>query len=164
MSSGGTAQPLAGTEEGFHPFWSPDSRMIGFFSDGKLKKIDASGGPAQALCDAGSGRGGTWSRDGVIIFAPSPNGPLFRVSDAGGNVTQITIVDSAHGESDHRWPLFLPDGKHFLYLAEGTSDDGNTIYAGSREGKQKTKVLVASLCLATSSSMGPKSLTASAWN
>ena len=79
-----TAQPLVGTDGADFPFWSPDSRFIGFFADGKLRKIDASGGPPQTLCDAPAGRGGAWSRDGVIIFAPAATGPIHRVSSSGG--------------------------------------------------------------------------------
>ncbi len=143
--NGGTAQPLTGTEGGSFPFWSPDSRMIGFFADGKLKKIDVSGGPAQTLCDAPAGRGGSWSRDGVIVFAPGISGPLFSVPDAGGVATQVTQVDTAHGEGDHRLPFFLADGRRFLYLVEGSGhgETGGAIYAGSLDGKLKKKIVVA---------------------
>jgi eukaryotic-like serine/threonine-protein kinase len=105
-----TAQPLPGTEGARFPFWSPDSRFIAFFADGKLKKIDASGGPVLTLTDAANGRGGSWNRDGVIIFAPNTtaSGPLQRVSAAGGAATRIAGVDGS-------FPSFLPDGKHFLY-------------------------------------------------
>ena len=97
------------------PFWSPDSRFLGFFADGKLKKIDVSGGTPQTLCDAPNGGGGTWSRDGVILFAPS-DGPLHRVADSGGASSPVTRVDEEHGDIGHIWPIFLPDGRHFLYL------------------------------------------------
>ncbi|HSS43711.1 MAG TPA: protein kinase, partial [Thermoanaerobaculia bacterium] len=91
--NGMTAQPLAGTERAGYPFWSPDSRNIGFFAGRKLKKIDASGGPPQTLCDASLGRGGTWNPDGQIVFSPSPRDPLYRVSAAGGAATPITELD-----------------------------------------------------------------------
>src|SRR5262245_43680143 len=134
-----TPQPLAGTAGAGMPFWSPDSRSIGFFAEGRLKRIDARGGPALTLCEVGVvGRGGTWNRDGVIVFAPSPNGPLHRVSDNGGQSTPVTKLDTARGETSHRWPKFLPDGKHFFFFvrlgALGTSNENNGIQIGSLDG------------------------------
>ncbi|HEV2488651.1 MAG TPA: protein kinase [Candidatus Acidoferrales bacterium] len=138
------AQFLAGTEDAVLPFWSPDSRFIGFFADGKLKKIEASGGPPLTLCDAPGGRGGTWNRDGTIVFAPFFSTPLFRVSDAGGAVTQVTTIDPSKNESTHRWPWFLPDGRHFLFLAGNpltpAQSPTNSIMLGSLDSKE-TKFL-----------------------
>jgi len=112
------AQPIPGTEGGTFPFWSPDSRFIGFFAAGKLKKVSIVGGPPVVLCDAPLAPGGSWSREDVIVFAPGPATPtLFRVSSAGGVPTAVTTLDPATGESGHRWPHFLPDGQHFLYTA-----------------------------------------------
>jgi len=111
------AKPIAGTEGGTFPFWSPDSRFIGFFAAGKLKKIAIDGGPAITLCDAPGGRGGSWSRDNVIVFAPGLPPGLLRVSSAGGVPTVATTLDPATGEQGHRWPHFLPDGRHFFYTA-----------------------------------------------
>jgi Tol biopolymer transport system component len=111
------AQPLAGTEDAIFPFWSPDSESIGFFAGGKLKKIGASGGPPLTLCEAPNARGGTWNREGVILFAPNINAPIFRVSALGGTAMPITSLDASKGEVTHRWPQFLPDGRHYLYLA-----------------------------------------------
>jgi Tol biopolymer transport system component len=106
------AQPLPGTQGGIHPFWSPDSRYVGFFADAKLKKIDVQGGPPVALCDASAGRGGTWNRDGVIVMQPSGSGgPLQKVSAAGGAPVNIETDIKA---SSPRWPYFLPDGQHLL--------------------------------------------------
>src|SRR5215813_7794103 len=124
---------------GAMPFWSPDSRSIGFYADGKLKRIEATGGPALTLCEVGVvARGGTWNREGVIVFAPNPNGPLHKVRDNGGQSTPVTKVDIANGETSHRWPQFLPDGKHFLYFvrlgALGTSNENNGIRIGSLDG------------------------------
>jgi Tol biopolymer transport system component len=130
---------LAGTTGAGMPFWSPDSRNIGFYADGQLKRIAAAGGPAMTLCDVGViARGGTWNRDGVIVFAPGPNDALQKINEGGGKPTPATTLDTAHGESSHRWPQFLPDGKHFLYFvrfgALGTSNENNGIQIGSLDG------------------------------
>ncbi len=136
------AQPLPGTDGVAFPFWSPDGRYLAFFVAGKLKKIDASGGPPETVCAAASGRGGTWSRDGVIVFAPDIYGGLDRVPAAGGAPAALTTLDAAKQQSSHRWPLFLPDGRHFLYWAGGplnsteVSTDG--IYVGSLDGGAAT--------------------------
>ena len=118
-------QTLAGTEGALFPFWSPDGHTIGFFADGQLKTIDASGGPVHDLCPAPQPRGGSWSKDGVIVFVPSPYTGLFRVAAAGGGPAALTKLDTARREDSHRWPQFLPDGRHFLYLAR-TSDRANS--------------------------------------
>ncbi len=109
---------LDGTEGSSYPFWSPDSRFIGFFADGKLKKIDISGGSPYTLADAPTGRGGTWSTDGVIVFAPNVYGPVHRVSAAGGPVRTVTKLNAE--ERSHRWPWFLPGGRRFLFFASQT--------------------------------------------
>jgi len=141
-----TAQPLAGTEDASSPFWSPDSRFIGFFSAGKLRKIDANGGPPQALCDAASGRGGSWSESGTIVFTPTQTEVIYKVSAAGGASTAVTEFDAKDGETSHRFPEFLPDGVHFLYLVEGRletegSQDGFTLYVGSTGSKERKRVI-----------------------
>jgi eukaryotic-like serine/threonine-protein kinase len=118
-----TAQELAGTEDGFLPFWSADGKWIGFFAQGKLKKIPASGGPVQELCDAPQGRGGSWNSNGDIVFAPAISSPLFRISANGGVPTKVTELDATLGETTHRWPEFLPDGEHFLYLARQLAEN-----------------------------------------
>ena len=110
------AQRLPATEGAEVPFWSPDSKSVGFFAGGKLKKIDLAGGPAVTICDAPSGRGGAWSRTGVIVFSPSNTGGLLQVSAAGGTPAPATVLDPATQAVAHRWPQFLPDGEHFLYL------------------------------------------------
>ena len=151
-SSGGTliwvrplsslvATPLTGTAEAFSPFWSPDSRFLGFFQNGKLKKIEATGGPAQTLCDAPQGRGGTWSNDGVIVFSPSFASGLQRVSQAGGTPTELTSLDTARKENSHRWPSFLPDGRQFVYFGQGTPEENNALFLGSLDSKDKTLLL-----------------------
>jgi Tol biopolymer transport system component/predicted Ser/Thr protein kinase len=130
---------LAGTEDAMYPFWSPDGRYLGFFAGGKLKRIEASGGPAIALCDAGDGRGGTWNRDGIILFEPHFREPIYRVPATGGKAEPATKFDESRKETTHRFPVFLPDGKHFLYLAGshavGTESELHAIYLGSLDGK-----------------------------
>ncbi|HEY3026455.1 MAG TPA: protein kinase [Pyrinomonadaceae bacterium] len=125
------AQPLPGTEEGVQAFWSPDSRFIGFSAGGKLKKMEVSGGPATTLADAPVFRGGAWNREGVIIFGSNINGPLYRITSAGGPATAITTLDATRNQSAHSWPRFLPDGRHFLYLARSILREKSAIYVGS---------------------------------
>ena len=125
-----TAQALAGTEGASYPFWSPDGRDLGFFAGGKLNRIDASGGPALTLCDAANGRGGSWGRDGEILFAPDILSPIYEVPSAGGTPKEVATVGPAGGASGGRWPQFLPDGKHFLFFHV---ENGGT-YAGSVDG------------------------------
>jgi len=110
-------RPLSDTEGASYPFWSPDSRFIGFFAGGKLKKIEVSGGPSQTICDAPIGRGASWNRDGVIVFAPRNRSPIHRVLASGGSPEPITRFED--GEGSHRWPYFLPDGRHFLFTVLG---------------------------------------------
>ena len=134
-------QPLAGTEDAMIPFWSPDSRFIGFFADHKLKKIPAAGGTAQTICDADDGRGASWSAKDVIVFAPAPFGGLSRVSAAGGAPTALT--KAAGPGLSHRLPHFLPDGRHLLYLSgsQGSDADKTTvIHALDIETGQSTLV------------------------
>jgi eukaryotic-like serine/threonine-protein kinase len=138
---------LGGTQGTSYPFWSPDGKFIGFFADGKLKKVDVSGGQIQVLCDAPNGRGGTWNRDGVIVFTPDSLGVgLFRVSSSGGSPVEITKLDTSRFEESHRWPVFLPDGKHFLYLAANFSGqlENNAIFLNSLESKERRLLVSAS--------------------
>jgi Tol biopolymer transport system component/tRNA A-37 threonylcarbamoyl transferase component Bud32 len=124
---------LAGTDDASYPFWSPDSSQLGFFAGRKLHRIDAKGGTAVTLCDAESGRGGTWNRDGVIVFAPTISSELYRISAAGGRPERVTSVDRK--QVRHRWPWFLPDGKRFLYGA------GADLMAGSLDGKLHKQIV-----------------------
>jgi eukaryotic-like serine/threonine-protein kinase len=122
-----TLQKLEGTEGASNPFWSADSRFVGFFLEGKLKKIDVTGGPPQSVCDAPSGRGGTWSKNDIIVFSPDISAGLSSVPAAGGASTPILQLDKSHQQSSLRWPAFLPDGRHFLYwggdpYSSGTED------------------------------------------
>ncbi|MCU1308732.1 MAG: serine/threonine protein kinase, partial [Acidobacteriaceae bacterium] len=109
------AQELAGTDRAAYPFWSPDSRFVGFFADGKLKKIEASGGAVITLCDAPTPRGGAWSNQGIILFAPNSIGGLFQVSEDGGSPTEVWTTNK---EGSDRFPWFLPDDKSFLFYFE----------------------------------------------
>jgi Tol biopolymer transport system component len=109
------ARAIPGTDDAIFPFWSPDSQSIGFFANGKLKKVGVAGGPSTVLCDALAGRGGTWNRDNVIVFSPATTGPLMRVSGAGGVPQPAGALDAASSESSQRFPWFLPDGRHFLF-------------------------------------------------
>jgi serine/threonine protein kinase len=130
------SQPLAGTEGATRPFWSPDSRFIGFVADGKLKKIDASGGPPQKICDAPSGSDGTWSSQGVILFDGQSNDPIYRVSAAGGIPVPAVKADAARKETTVAWPEFLPDGLHFLYMTTGSKPEDSMYRIGSLDSKE----------------------------
>ena len=121
------AQPLAGTDGASDPFWSPDSASLGFFADGKLKRIEIVGGGPQVLANAVAGSGGAWNREGVIVFAPGNIAPLFKVPATGGEPAAVTRLET--GQTSHRFPQFLPDGEHFIYFAQAGPDQG--IYAGS---------------------------------
>jgi serine/threonine protein kinase len=134
------AQPLSGTEDAIYPFWSPDSRFIGFFAGGKLKKIELSGGTVQTLCSAAIPRGGSWSSSGVIVFGPSPNEPLYQVKETGGPASPLTKLEPSRQEASHRWPFFLPDGRHFLYSVLG-GPQSQGIYVTSLDGKDTRRLL-----------------------
>jgi serine/threonine protein kinase/Tol biopolymer transport system component len=137
------AQPLAGTENATYPFWSPDSRFIGFLADERLKKIEAAGGPALSLADTGMRDGGTWNQDGVIL-ASANDGTIHRVSDAGGESVSITKIDIESGETIHRHPRFLPDGESFLYLARlSRSGEVNEhrVMLGSLSGEEPRELM-----------------------
>ena len=138
------ARRLADTEGATYPFWSADGRSLAFFADGKLKRRDVAGGPVQTLCDSPAGRGGSWNKDGVIIFAPTGTGAgIYRISAEGGTPARISAPDASRNEYSHRWPLFLPDAKHFLYLAANFSGQkgANAIFLGSLDSDEKRFVV-----------------------
>ena len=133
---GDDAKPLAGTEGARAQFWSPDSAFLAFFANGKLKRIDVNTGVVQNICDSVGTGGGAWNRDGVIIFAPMLESPLFRVPAAGGTPTPLTTLDPANQESNHMWPEFLPDGRHYIFQVFSLTNAG--LYIGSLDSTERT--------------------------
>jgi len=143
---GGTERALPGTHGATFPFWSSDSSSIGFFADAKLKTLDVSSGVVRSLCDAPSARGGSWGSAGIILFSPAVRDVLYQIPAAGGSPTPVTHMDPKL-HTTHRWPFFLPDGQHFLYLATNhsyTQAEQNGIYLASLDGKVN-RLLVSSL-------------------
>ena len=132
-------RPIAGTDGGTFPFWSPDSRTIGFFAEGKLKRVDVAGGTPQVLADAPTGRGGTWNASGDIVFAPTSfPGPLNRVSATGGEAIPLAAAD---GPLIQRFPHFLPDGRHFLFYAPAAEARARAVYVGSLDSFTPRRLL-----------------------
>ena len=140
-----SANRLDKTEGASYPFWSPDSESIGFFADGKLKRVAISGGPPLTLCDAPNGLGGTWSKGGVIVFAPRLNTPLQRVPAGGGVPMAVTAFNPSSKEISHRWPQFLPDGRRFLYLAQDQNPAKNGIYVQALESADRKFLMATSM-------------------
>lgn len=139
------SRPLDGTQDGFAPFWSPDSQWIAFFSRGKLKKVEASGGPVETLCDAPLGRGGTWNREGLILFSPNLSQPLYEIAATGGMARPLTQIDASRQEVTHRWPTFLPDGKHYIFFVRGANQGATGIYGGVLGSNQHTLLMASSV-------------------
>lgn len=139
------AKPLAGTVGASFPFWAPDGRAVGFFANGKLKRFDFDSSSVRTLCDAPSGRGGTWSKSGLILFTPigTLNEGIMSVSDNGGTPVKFNYPSATGNENTYRWPVFLPDGKHYLFLAANIRGDIelNTLYVGSLDGPSQKQFL-----------------------
>ena len=133
------AQAIPGTDDATYPFWSPDSRYVGFFAEDKLKKVIASGGPPQTLCDAPEGRAGSWNRGGIILFSAVDGGgfAIRRVSSSGGSPELAAKAPKGLA----RYPLFLPDGNHFLYVVTRASPEENGMYFRSLDGKENRRIL-----------------------
>ena len=139
-----THRPLPGTEGVSSLFWSPDGAFIGFVAGGKLKTVPVAGGPVRVLADAYP-RGGTWNPEGTLVFTPNRNGGLARISSAGGTATVVTIPNVSRGEHAHRFPQFLPDGRHFLFLADTNDEKTCGVYVGSLDSTEPKRVLTTDL-------------------
>jgi Tol biopolymer transport system component len=137
------ARPLDGTARAFFPFWSPDGRQLAFFADLKLRKLSIAGGRPEVLCDALDPRGASWGKNGDIVFAPVATGPLCRVSAEGGAVTVIQRPDSTLQETALRWPQFLPDGKHFMFVALPPRDGNFDVYVASLDAPGRKRIMSA---------------------
>ena len=131
--------PLPGTEGGAFPFWSPDSRELGFSTASALKKISITGGDPQTVANQPS-FGGAWNRDGVILFSPGMDQPLYKIRAEGGDPKPVTVLDRSRKETDHAYPQFLPDGRHFIYLAESTTPGNNSLYLGALDSPQVKRI------------------------
>src|SRR5207249_1804124 len=134
------AQPLPGTEGASFPFWSPDSRFMAFFANGKLKKIDTTGGVPQVLCNAAGGRGGAWNPDGIIVFTGQAS-PISRISASGGVVTAATKFDPDQAVTTQYWPQFLPDGRHFLYYQRGSKPEYQGVHVTALDSSSSKRIL-----------------------
>jgi Tol biopolymer transport system component len=132
------ARALPDTESAFLPFWSPASNALGFFADGHLWTIDLAGGSPRKVAEAPDGRGGTWNRDGTIVFAPGQGGALSRVAATGGATTTVTTLNDR--ERGHVWPEFLPDGQHFIYLAQA-GDGDSSVFVAALDGSSRRRIL-----------------------
>ena len=130
------AQLIAGSQGATYPFWSPEGDSVGFFADGKLKRFDLSTSGVIALCDAPEGRGGAWSTSGVILFGGRADS-LFRVDSVGGKPTRLTVLDPKRQETSHRWPQFLPDQKHFLYVSQAPTNPTAHMAVASLDSPQE---------------------------
>ena len=135
-------KPVPATERVYGPFWSPDSESVAFRGGSKLMKVDLSGGAPVPLCEAGGFGGGSWNREGIIVFQPN-RGPLYRVSAAGGYATPVWELDKSRQETNQLWPQFLPDGRRFIYLSMSSSLGKSGIYLGSLDSRQVRRVAAA---------------------
>ncbi len=140
-----SANRVDGTEGAAYPFWSPHDDYVGFFAQGKLKKIHVTGGPTQVLATAGQPRGGSWSKKDIIIYAPDAAGPLWRIDADGSEAAPLTDKVFTADDSSHRWPIFLPDGDHFLFWGGNFNEDPNDhtsgIYMSSLSDRQHKQLL-----------------------
>jgi serine/threonine protein kinase/Tol biopolymer transport system component len=137
----GETRALSGTAEAHYPFWSPDSRSLGFFGNGKLFTIAVAGGLPEAVADINIGRGGSWSDAGFILFTPKGGGTVHRVPERGGKAEAVTTIDPARGENAHYWPIALPGGKKFLFFIRSSRAENNGIYLGSFEGTKPVRLV-----------------------
>jgi serine/threonine protein kinase/Tol biopolymer transport system component len=136
-----TTRMLPGTEGATYPFWSPDSRSVGFFAGGKLKKVQINGGAPVVICDAALARGGTWGPNSTIVFASAATPALFKVPASGGSPVPLTTLNQ--GEEAHRWPWFLPDGRHFLFISTSSASGANrttALWVGSLDSNEREQI------------------------
>ncbi|TDI37841.1 MAG: serine/threonine protein kinase [Acidobacteria bacterium] len=133
------ARELPGTEGAEQPFWKPDSRSLGFFAGGYMKRIEIDGAAPKTLTPNPSGKGATWNRDGTIVFSPQL-GPLFVISDSGGGLRQVSVLDADRDEFLHRYPVFLPDGRHFLFVVQAAGPKNSGLFLGSVDTQVKKKI------------------------
>ncbi len=131
---------IEGGENAVLPFWSPDSRRIGFFTQTKLMIVAASGGRAEVVADAANGRGGSWNSSNVIVYAADSGGPIYRIPASGGTPVPVTTLDPAKKEFSHRFPTFLPDGRHFLYAALPGKAGKFEIFVGSLDDTARVAI------------------------
>ena len=148
-----TARPIAGTASGQFPFWSPNNRSLCFFADRQLKRIDLDGGPARVIASASSGRGGTWGPGNLILFAPDTTNTIWRVNPDGTGLARQTTFTVDRGDTSHRWPEFLPDGRHFVFFARSSLAAKEGVYLGAIDSSEAT-LLVESSFGAVSTSGG----------
>ena len=140
------ARQIPGTEEALQPIWSADGHWIGFYAQGKLKKVSPSGGTPQTIADVPSISGGVasgaaWNQHGDIIFPLSNRGPLYRVRESGGAPLELTHLDSSRAENSHRFPVFLPDGRHFLFVARSSQRENNALYLASLDSDHTQRIM-----------------------
>jgi eukaryotic-like serine/threonine-protein kinase len=138
------ARPIPGTEGAEGPFFSPDGKSIGFFARGHMKRVDVAGGAVVPLLDPVDPRGASWNPDGTILFGMSAIGPLWKIGEDGGGAEPVTVLDSTRAETTHRYPCYLPDGKHFLYLARASGAGAGrspTVFVGAIGSSERTPVL-----------------------
>jgi Tol biopolymer transport system component len=142
-----TARMLPGTDNATSPFWSADGRSLGLFADGQLQRIELAGGPPRALAPVGDPRGGTWNKDGLIVFAPYSGDGLYQVPASGGNASRLTTLDAGRHEVSHRWPTFLPDGRHVLFVNRSPNPDErlaiDVLSLDASDAKQPRKIVAA---------------------
>jgi len=136
------ARELPGTENAQYPFWSPDSKSLAFFANGKLQRLDLAGSSPVTLAEAPNPRGGTWGSQGIVVFAPTAVSGLWKVAASGGPATPLTTVDTSRSEFTHRWPILLPDGNRFIYLGRGANGGMSSIYLSSLERPQERTLLI----------------------
>ena len=135
-------QPIKGTDDGRYAFWSPDGTSLGFFAAGKLKTVELASGKVDVICDAPLGFGGTWGPDGTILFSPDEHAPIFRVSAQGGVRSQVTTLDASRHDQAHRWPDFLPDGRHFVFMPWTDGSTTRQIQIASVDGSAPPRTVV----------------------